>query len=61
MCVSERFHCIYTHETLQDGRTPLIWASLRGHVAIVRLLLERRAGVHIHDKVSFHNQDVGRD
>ena len=37
---------------MQGGATPLYFASLNGHVAVVRLLLERRAGVNICGKVS---------
>ena len=37
---------------MQDGDTPLNCASFNGHVTVVRLLLERKAGVNICNKVS---------
>ena len=36
---------------MQDGRSPLYWASLKGHVAIVRLLIRKRADINPCDKV----------
>ena len=39
------------YTTQEDGRTALFEASLEGHVAIVRLLLEKRADVNICAKV----------
>ena len=51
---------------MQDGDTPLNCASLNGHVAVVRLLLERKAGVNICNNVSCceevakYYQSVGR-
>ena len=36
----------------QNGRTSLVIASLKGHVAVVRLLLEKGAGFNICNKVS---------
>ena len=39
----------------QDGRTPLFGASFNGHAGVVRLLLERGAGVNICDKVRREN------
>ena len=37
---------------MQDGDTPLNCASLNGHVTVVRLLLEGKAGVNICNNVS---------
>ena len=37
---------------LQDGRTPLHWASESGHSNIVYLLLSYRGNVNVKDKVS---------
>ena len=34
----------------QGDNTPLHWASMRGHVEIVKLLLERGADKNIHNK-----------
>ena len=39
------------YKTPQDGDTPLLRASLRGHAAVVRLLLESGANVNIRDQV----------
>ena len=44
-------YCYHTHFATQNGQTPLLGALLEGHVAIVILLLEKRAGVNICDKV----------
>ena len=44
-------YCYHTHFATQNGWTPLYEASLDGHVAIVRLLLEKRADFNISDKV----------
>ena len=41
-------HC---YHTTQIGQTPLWKSSFEGHVAIVRLLLEKRADVNICDEV----------
>ena len=32
---------------VQDGRTPLYWASFRGHRAVVQLLLKSGADVYM--------------
>ena len=37
---------------MQDGATPLLSASWNGHVAVVKLLIERKANVNICTKVS---------
>ena len=36
----------------QDGWTPLHWASSEGRIEVVRLLLDRGAGIQAQDKVS---------
>ena len=36
---------------IQDGSTPLLWASFYGHTAIVELLLLNNADVSICDEV----------
>ena len=36
---------------IQDGRTPLLWASFYGHTAVVELLLLNNADVTICDEV----------
>ena len=36
---------------IQDGRTPLLWASFYGHTAVVELLLLNNADVSICDEV----------
>ena len=40
------------HLSLQDGDTPLMVASIRGHTKCVQLLLDRGAQVNHQDKVS---------
>ena len=40
------------HLSLQDGYTPLMRASLRGHDGCVQLLLDRGAQIDHQDKVS---------
>ena len=42
---------LLSNTTQENGRTALFEASLEGHVAIVRLLLEKRADVNICAKV----------
>ena len=36
---------------IQDGSTPLLWASLYGHTAVVELLLLNNADISICDEV----------
>ena len=40
---------------VQDGQTPLFIASLKGHGAVVELLLQQHADVSISMKVIFHH------
>ena len=42
----------YMHLSLQEGHTPLMWASVRGHVECVQLLLDRGAQANLQDVVS---------
>ena len=39
--------------TLQDGRTALHWAALRGHTAALKVLVAAGAGLNIADLVSY--------
>ncbi len=41
----------YLDLVLQDGGTPLFWASFKGHKETVMFLLEQRADVNAQDKV----------
>ena len=43
---------IVLHHSLQDGTTPLILASLKGHKDIVEVLLNHGAEVDLPNKVS---------
>ena len=36
----------------QNGRTPLYWASSRGHTAVVKILMENNADINICNKVN---------
>ena len=38
--------------SLQDGMNPLMWASYKGNIECVKLLLDRGAEVNIQNKVS---------
>ena len=38
---------------LQDGFTPLLFASQEGHTAVVKLLLEAKANPDLQNKVMF--------
>ena len=44
-----RYHIV--HGMIQNGLTALYLTALNGHVALVRLLLEKKANVNICDKV----------
>ena len=37
---------------LQDGDTPLSWASYKGHTETVKFLVENKADINAKDKVS---------
>ena len=39
--------------TLQDGRTALHWAALRGHTAALKVLVAAGAGLNVADLVSY--------
>ena len=41
-------------QSYKTGGTPLYWASLRGHIAVVKLLLESGADLNILDEVATH-------
>ena len=47
----------HSHTVLQDGRTPLMEASLGGHVDVVRVLIEAHADVRSQDKVWNQSND----
>ena len=49
--IIEHYHGIVD---IQDGSTPLYWASLYGHTAVVELLLLNNADVSICDEVYIH-------
>ena len=44
------FHCLHCH--IQNGFSALLLASLRGHAAVVKLLIRAGATVDLVDKVS---------
>jgi ankyrin repeat protein len=36
----------------EDGATPLMFASMRGHLNVAQLLIEKGANIDIQDKIS---------
>ena len=47
------------HLSLQDGNTPLMWASSKGHDGCVQLLLDRGAQIDHQNKVSAFRDQPG--
>ena len=48
---------IFVHT--QDGRTALYLAGMKGHVAVVQLLLQRHAGVYIESMKNIFQKCIG--
>ena len=51
-CTSTFDFVLIVTSSLQDGRTALMWASGRGHVECVKVLLDKGAQANQRDKVS---------
>ena len=45
--------CTYIYLSLQDGKSPLMVASLVGHFEIVKLLLDKGAEVNHQNEVNY--------
>ena len=60
VCVSTVVSCIFCTATrmimcssLQDGQSPLMFASQNGHIEIVRILLSASAKVDLQNEVTY--------
>ena len=49
-------YVIYAMYVLQDGKTPLIWASSKGHLECIQYLISARANVSERNKVLYVQQ-----